>query len=711
MSSLAESERTSRIDALAFSLAAGGAMATATYAAGAATGAPGLGLNGAELALVGAAASWWMRRWPPARSLLFGSLLGLLAAAYWYVRLEQNLGVTNDEPGLILALRMTIPLVAASFLLTRVEIAAFALVPGVTVLGLAAGQGDEAAAQFGFTIFLPLALLAVGYAMMSTGENSGDAPRLPEHCARLRGPLSWRGRHWTTLGGSILLIMILAQVINIPVASWANAHRWQIIMGLAAPGTQHAAITDMPTHAANYAIGRGPIKLRDTPLLAYTGDYAPYWRGQVYDKYLGTAWGRSEAGNPQAELEAFPANGTLEFAVRGTHVPESPTTQYVTAKADLPFVFYAPGQAVRISARGALSLPASSHVVVNGYGLAEVPGGTMLQGTSYAVTAAPLEPSRTTPSAPEEQISDKYLKVPFEADRVAELARKIAGDETSPERKLAALTGYLQQNCLYDTNAPALPPGNDAVDYFVFHQKVGYCDLFASSLAIMGRAVGVPTRLVTGYAFPTATSTPAGERQSFVLRESDGHAWVEAYLPASGGWVTLDATPAGRESAPSPGWAKASLLRLGMVWRNRPLAAVAGMLVAVLLLALAALLTVRLLARRHAGEQVVEQDWRAVVTAIYVTLCRMLRRRGYPRHATETPFEYLTALERRWRASDQDCAAALPPLRALTGTFVLARYSPAPVTEEAACSAQTCLVEVRKALSKRRREAVDLKRL
>ena len=702
MSSLAESERTRQIDAAAFSLAAGGALAVATFAAGAATNASDLGLNGAELALVGAGASWWMRRWPPARSLLFGALLGLLAGTYWYVRLEQNLGVTNDEPGLILALRMTLPLVAASFLLTRVEIAAFALVPGVTVLGLAAGQGNEAAAQLGFTIFLPLALLTVGYAMMSTGADSDGAPRLPDHATRLRGPLSWRGRHWTTLGGSILLIMILAQVINIPVASWAAAHRWQIIMGIAAPGTQHAATTDLPTHAANYAIGRGPIKLRDTPLLAYTGDYAPYWRGQVYDRYLGTAWGRSEAGNPQAELEAFPANGTLELAVRGTPVPENPTAQYVTTQADLPFVFYAPGQAVQISARGALSVPASSHVVVNGYGLAEVPGGTMLQGTSYAVTTVSLEPSRTRPAAPQDQVSDKYLKVPFEANRVAELAKKIAGDGKSPERKLAALTGYLQQNCLYDTTAPAIPPGNDAVDYFVFHQKVGYCDLFASSLAVMGRAVGVPTRLVTGYAFPTATSIRSAGRQAFVLRESDGHAWVEAYLPASGGWVTLDATPAGKESAPSPGWVKASLLRLGVVWRNRPLAAVGGILVAVLLLVAAALLAAKVIARRRAGGQVVEQDWRAVVTAIYVTLGRTLRHRGYPRHATETPFEYLAALERRWRAADRDCTAALPPLRTLTDTFVLARYSPAPVTEAAARSAETCLVEVRKALPKRR---------
>jgi len=711
MSSLLGSETARQIDEAAFYVAAGGALATATYTAAAATGAPGLGWTGAELALVGAAVSWWTRRWPPARALLFGSLLGMLAGALWFLRIEQNLGVTNDEPGLILALRMTLPLVLASYLLVKAELAAFALVPGVTVFGLAAGQGDESVARAGFAVFLPLGLVAVGYAMLSTGEAVGSGHRLPDSAARLRGPTSWRARHWMTLGGSIAVIMILAQLIYLPVASWAAAHRWQIISGIAAPGTTRAVVTDPETEATHYAIGRGPTKLRPIPMLWFTGEYAPYWRGAVYDKYLGTAWGRSEAGSPETELESFPPDGTLTLPVPGGGAPDHLPTYDVEAKAELPFVFYAPGQAVHIVARDPQSVPASSHVIVNGYGIAEISGGTMHQGTRYAVTVLPLEPSRTRTAPPATSLSGRYLKVPLEANRVAELSQEIAGDEPSPERKLAALTEHLQRNCLYRTDAPAVPPGYDAVDYFIFDQKVGYCDLFASALAVMGRAVGIPTRLVTGYAFPSPVNAASREQQGFLLRESDGHAWVEAYLPASGGWVTVDGTPAGQESPTGPGWMKAALLRFRLVWRNRPSAVVAWALAVVLLLAAAVFLAARVRQRRPTGARPMEPDWRQLVTDLYLRLCQILRGRGYPREATETPFEYLAALETRWGSRDEHYGAAVPSLRALTQTFVLARYSLSPVTEEVARSATACLAEVQRMMQPRRRQPVDLRKL
>jgi hypothetical protein len=81
--------------------------------------------------------------------------------------------------------------------------------------------------------------------------------------------------------------------------------------------------------------------------------------------------------------------------------------------------------------------------------------------------------------------------VPLEAQRVTDLAQQLAGKEPDPRKRLALLTAYLQKNCYYNTQAPAIPRGQDAVTYFVFTQKIGYCDLFASSLAIMARAVGI----------------------------------------------------------------------------------------------------------------------------------------------------------------------------------------------------------------------------
>jgi len=58
-------------------------------------------------------------------------------------------------------------------------------------------------------------------------------------------------------------------------------------------------------------------------------------------------------------------------------------------------------------------------------------------------------------------------------------------------------------------------------------------------MAILARAAGVPTRLVNG--FLTGEYNPVGA--DYIVRESDAHSWVEAYLPDRG-WTEFDATPA-----------------------------------------------------------------------------------------------------------------------------------------------------------------------
>jgi hypothetical protein len=75
------------------------------------------------------------------------------------------------------------------------------------------------------------------------------------------------------------------------------------------------------------------------------------------------------------------------------------------------------------------------------------------------------------------------------------------------------------------------------VDYFLFDSRQGYCDYYASALAVMARAVGIPTRLVSGYT--------RGEYNSisdvYLVRELNAHTWVEIYFPHYG-WVEFEPT-------------------------------------------------------------------------------------------------------------------------------------------------------------------------
>ena len=78
----------------------------------------------------------------------------------------------------------------------------------------------------------------------------------------------------------------------------------------------------------------------------------------------------------------------------------------------------------------------------------------------------------------------------------------------------------------------------DPLAHFLFERKAGHCEYFASAMAVMLRSLGIPSRVVTG--FQSGIYNPLNGWQ--VIRASDAHSWVEAYLPRRG-WATFDPTP------------------------------------------------------------------------------------------------------------------------------------------------------------------------
>ena len=78
----------------------------------------------------------------------------------------------------------------------------------------------------------------------------------------------------------------------------------------------------------------------------------------------------------------------------------------------------------------------------------------------------------------------------------------------------------------------------DPLEDFLFHQKAGHCEYFASATAMLLRLAGVPSRYVNGFL--------GGEWNDLgkylTMRDNRAHSWVEAYLGPAG-WVRIDATP------------------------------------------------------------------------------------------------------------------------------------------------------------------------
>ena len=181
------------------------------------------------------------------------------------------------------------------------------------------------------------------------------------------------------------------------------------------------------------------------------------------------------------------------------------------------------------------------------------PGDLSYRAFSYIEDerAAPLLPPYPLSSA--ERSETTQLPEPLNP-RIAELALSMVGTAVSDEAKARALESHLKTQFGYTLDLPSKVVA-DPLSNFLFVRKKGHCEYFASAMAVMLRTLGIPSRVVTG--FQSGVFNPlTGWR---VVRASDAHSWVEAWLEGSG-WTVFDPTPFAT-SLPSQGvLARLSLL-------------------------------------------------------------------------------------------------------------------------------------------------------
>lgn len=132
----------------------------------------------------------------------------------------------------------------------------------------------------------------------------------------------------------------------------------------------------------------------------------------------------------------------------------------------------------------------------------------------------------------------QMLKIPLHLDpRIRQLANRVfAGCNTTAE-KIEAVVNYFHTNYAYSLGVE-IPPGQDKLTYFLLEESTGYCEYFASGAAILLRLAAVPTRYVTGF-----LATERGEQPgTWIARNMDAHAWVEAWDEQRNEWTIVEAT-------------------------------------------------------------------------------------------------------------------------------------------------------------------------
>jgi len=133
---------------------------------------------------------------------------------------------------------------------------------------------------------------------------------------------------------------------------------------------------------------------------------------------------------------------------------------------------------------------------------------------------------------------EHYLQLHQLDPRVRELAEKVTAGWFTQLDRARAIENHLRVSYGYTLDLPDHETA-DPIAYFLFDRKKGHCEYFASAMAVMLRAIGIPTRLVNGFQSGTFNAIS----NQYVIRASDAHSWVEAYLE-SRGWTTFDPTPA-----------------------------------------------------------------------------------------------------------------------------------------------------------------------
>lgn len=124
---------------------------------------------------------------------------------------------------------------------------------------------------------------------------------------------------------------------------------------------------------------------------------------------------------------------------------------------------------------------------------------------------------------------------PVTRNWVAELQAGTEGDKALIQRML----DFFRTEPFFYTLKPPLLQSRDRVDEFLFKTRKGFCEHFASSLAVALRIAGIPTRVMTGYQGGEWNE----EGQFWSVRQYDAHAWVEAWIDGEG-WVQVDPTAA-----------------------------------------------------------------------------------------------------------------------------------------------------------------------
>jgi hypothetical protein len=308
------------------------------------------------------------------------------------------------------------------------------------------------------------------------------------------------------------------------------------------PRTADAALSTLTSHhirvpgySDRVTLGEtGELKISSRPVMhvAIYGNQSmgsAKWRGDVLSEFDGRVW--SPARIPPFKRGVLAVGGHVSL---GAHAGQQRSYRVEFSDLDSRTLFFA-GSPETVE-----GLPEAT-VVEPDTGCFRM-FTTQPSGFRYDVFAVLEEPPENALPLYPPPILDlarrqRYLQLPDLDPRIGQLAQRMTvGDSTDLARARAIEQG-LRTGYGYTLELPQHEVKDPLAD-FLFTRRKGHCEYFASAMAVMLRSLGIPSRLATG--FQMGEYNPISDL--WVVRASDAHSWVEAWMPGHG-WTTFDPTP------------------------------------------------------------------------------------------------------------------------------------------------------------------------
>jgi len=313
------------------------------------------------------------------------------------------------------------------------------------------------------------------------------------------------------------------------------------IAPLVLPGIGSRAVIDLSSTPGSdvlridpqVAIASALRSSKSTPVFTVDTDHASYYRMLALDHFDGNAW---SAPDP-TDAGAVTSGGAL------APQPPGATVIHQTFNVDSSTPLSLPGVPVAFPPLS-VTMPDDRSLTYDDALQTVYVGGDLDVHSTYQASSLLQQPDPReleTYRLPPAGLDARWTALPDDAQTSAihRLAVQWTTGATTPYDRVRAILTHLAPDHGFRYDA-RINQGDDTLTLlrFLTQTKAGFCQQYASAMAVLLRSLGIPARVAMGFTqgrYDSATGR-------WVVTTKDAHSWVEVNF-GSFGWLSFEPTP------------------------------------------------------------------------------------------------------------------------------------------------------------------------